>query len=286
MVPPSLARCNLRLLRTTVVDAGADNVSRAAASLIALGSRESIDRGGLGVLRLAEITGGDKGQLSRILKTLDAAGLVERDADTRNYRLGWQLFALAARVADQRLLELAPPVLADLVQTVGERANLSVLRGTEVLTVFSERSPHSVQSVDWVGRCAPSYCTSAGRALLLDHDRSDLASLFEKTDFGRYGPNAPSDIESLHRRLVASRARGFAVVDEEFEPEVIAVAAPVRNFSGRICAAVNVSAPKFRLGGARRVNAVGKALKSAADTISAGLGESPTVRAVRDGEHR
>jgi DNA-binding IclR family transcriptional regulator len=269
-----------------VVDAGADNVSRAAAALVALGSRESIDRGGLGVLRLAEITGGDKGQLSRLLKTLDCHGLVERDAETRTYRLGWQLFVLASRVGDQRLLGLAPPLLARLVDKVGERANLSVLRGTEVLTVFSEPSPRSVQSVDWVGRTVPSYCTSAGRALLSDHGLDELTALFADTEFGRHGPNAPPDVDSLHRRLVASRARGFAVVDEEFEPELIAVAAPIRNFSGRICAAVNVSAPKFRLGGNRRVGMVGRALKEVADELSLRLGESPAAGAVRDGEQR
>jgi IclR family KDG regulon transcriptional repressor len=262
-----------------VVDAGADSVSRAAAALIALGSRESVDRGGLGVLRLAELTGGDKGQVSRLLKTLDAHGLVERDAETRNYRLGWQLFVLASRVGDQRLLGLAPPLLAGLVERLGETANLTVLRGTEVLTVFSEPSPRAVQSVEWVGRKVPAYCTSSGRALLLDQNRDDLAGLFDGVEFDRLGPNAPPDVDALHRRIVASRARGYAVVDEEFEPGLIAAAAPVRNFAGRICAAVNVSAPKFRLGGARRVAAVGRALKDVADELAQLLGERPLAGA-------
>ncbi|MEP6695434.1 MAG: IclR family transcriptional regulator [Pseudonocardiales bacterium] len=269
-----------------MVDTGADNVSRAAAALTALGSRESLDRGGLGVLRLAELTGGDKGQLSRLLKTLDSHGLVERDEQTRTYRLGWQLFVLASKVGDQRLLGLAPPLLARLVDKVGERANLSVLRGTEVLTVFSEPSPRSVQSVDWVGRTVPSHCTSAGRALLFDHSKDMLVALFAETEFGRHGPNAPGDVESLHRRLVASRARGFAVVDEEFEPDLIAVAAPIRNFSGVICAAVNVSAPKFRLGGSRRIGVVGRALVEVAGELSQHLGEPPAVGALLDGEPR
>ena len=267
-----------------MVDAGADSVSRAAAALIALGSRESLARGGLGVLRLAEITGGDKGQVSRLLKTLDAHGLIERDPDTRNYRLGWQLFVLASQVGDQRLLGLAQPLLARLVEQLGERANLSVLRGTEVLTLFSEPSPRSVQTVDWVGRTVPSSCTSSGRALLFDHSKSELAELFADTPFSGLGHAAPRDADSLHRRIVASRARGYAVVDEEFEVGLIAAAAPVRDFSGRICAAVNVSAPKFRLGGVRRVTAVGKALKEVADELSLLLGETPVVPVTQDRE--
>jgi IclR family KDG regulon transcriptional repressor len=245
-----------------------------------------VDHGGLGVLRLAELTGGDKGQLSRLLKTLDVHGLVERDAETQNYRLGWQLFALASRVGDQRLLTLAQPLLARLVEELGERANLSVLRGTEVLTVFSEQSARAVQTVDWVGRTVPAYCTSSGRALLFDHDRDGLVDLFADTEFRRLGPNSPRDVNELHRRIVATRARGYAVVDEESESGLIAAAAPVRNFSGRVCAAVNVSAPKFRLGSARRVSAVGRGLKEIADELSSLLGDNSGNGDTRDSEGR
>lgn len=264
-----------------MVDIGSDNVSRAMAALTALGSRESLDRGGLGVLRLAELTGGDKGQLSRLLKTLAEHGFVERDPDDRTYRLGWQLFALASRAGDQRLLGLAQPLLARLVEQVGERANLSVLRGAEVFTIFSEASPRSVQSVDWVGRTVPAYCTSSGRALLFDHERDDLRALFAATPFQRLGPNSPPDVDVLYDRVVAARARGFAAVDEESEPGLVAVAAPVRNAGRAICAAVNVSAPRFRLGGARRLGTVGAAVREAADALSAllagtGAGIVPT----------
>lgn len=238
------------------------------------------------MLRLAEITGGDKGQLSRLLRTLDGHGLVERDNDTHMYRLGWQLFALASRMGDQRLFGLAQPLLAGLVEQLGERTNLSVLRGTRVLTVLSEASPRAVQTVDWVGRTVPSYCTSSGRALLFDHSAAELASLFAGTEFSRLGPKAPRDAAALHRRIVTGRARGYAVVDEEFEPGLIAVAAPVRDASARICAAVNVSAPKFRLGGTRRVAAVGRALVGVADTLTVLLGETPGVSLSQDGDQR
>lgn len=245
-----------------------------------------MDHGGLGVVRLAELTGGDKGQLSRLLKTLDDHGLVERDAETQTYRLGWQLFALASRVGDQRLLGLAQPLLAGLVERLGERANLSILRGTDVLTLVSEGSARAVQTVDWAGRTVPAYCTSSGRALLFDHTRAELTALFADTDFRRLGPNSPRDVDTLHRRIVASRARGYAVVDEEFEPGLIAAAAPVRNFSGRICGSVNVSAPKFRIGSTRRVATAGRALKEVADELSTLLGENTDNRATRDSEQR
>lgn len=256
-----------------MVDAKSDGVSRAAATLIALGSEEALRAEGLGVVRLAELTGGDKGQISRLLKTLTDHGLVERDENTLGYHLGWQLFALAARAGDQRLLQVARPLLAQLVADLGERASISVLRATEVLTVFSAPSPRAVQATGWVGRTVPAYCTSSGRALLLDHSKDDLVELFTGVDFDPLGPRSPRDVGVLYKRVVAARACGYAVVDDEFEPGLAAAAAPVRDLHGRICGAVNVSAPKFRLGGARRLGVVGLAVKDVADEVSRRLGE-------------
>lgn len=256
-----------------MVDAKSDGVSRAAATLVALGSDEALQAGGLGVVRLAELTGGDKAQVSRLLTTLAEHGFVERDQETLGYHLGWQLFALAARAGDQRLLQVTKPLLAQLVVDLGERASLSVLQATEVLTVFSAASPRAVQATGWVGRTVPAYCTSSGRALLLDHSKDDLVELFAGVAFDPLGPRSPRDVDALYKRVVAARARGYAVVDEEFEPGLAAAAAPVRDFNGRICGAVNVSAPRFRLGGSRRLATVGRSVKDVADEISRSLGE-------------
>lgn len=256
----------------TVVDVKPAGVSRAAATLVALGSGEATARGGLGVVRIAELVGADKGHVSRLLTTLAEHGLVERDVDTREYRLGWQLYALAARAGDQRLLETARPLLGRLVRDLGERVSLSVLRGAEVLTVFSESPSRAVQATGWVGRTVPAYCTSSGRALLFDHGRDELATVFAGVRFRSLGPNAPPDVRELYRRIDAGRPSGFAVVDEESEPGLVAAAAPVRDFRGRVCAAVNVSGPKFRLGGRTRLLAVGRAVKVVTDELSLLLG--------------
>lgn len=258
------------------------------ATLIALGSGETLERGGLGVVRVAELTGGDKGHVSRLLKTLAECGLVERDPDTLNYRLGWQLFALAARAGDQRLLEAARPLLARLVEDLEERVNLSVLHGTEVLTVFSEPSPRALQVAGWVGRTVPAYCTSSGRALLFDHQRDQLTALFAGTQFRQLGPQAPANVDELHERIVQSRAVGYAAVDEEFEPGLVAVAAPVHDFRGRICAAVNVSGPKFRFDASNPLEAVGCAIKEVADelTLLLGTGSGASREATKAGSDR
>src|SRR3954463_15273741 len=158
--------------------AGELRLERMIDILTALGEPASTGDSGLGGVRIAGPGGREKSQVSRALRTLAGTGLVERDAATREYRLGWRLFALAARVGDQRLLALSPPVLHGLVGTLGGTAHLTVLDGVDVVTVLSEASPSVVRAIEWTGRAVPAHSTSAGRALLLDHDAASLRGLF------------------------------------------------------------------------------------------------------------
>jgi DNA-binding IclR family transcriptional regulator len=250
--------------------AGEMRLERMIDILTALGEPESTTNGGLGVVRVAELVGREKSQVSRALRTLHQSGLLERDTTTREYRLGWRLFALAARTGDQRLLAHGPPVLHRLVAALGETAHLTVLDGGQVVTVLSESSPSNVRANEWVGHAVPAHTTSSGRALLLDHDAESLRALLGDGEFEAPEPRAPRDVAALAARLTEARAAGYAIADEEFEPGLVGVAAPVRDFRGRIVAALNVSAPKFRLG--ERLAAAGGEIRSAADGLSAGLG--------------
>lgn len=247
----------------------ATSLRRGLAILFALEGDASRD-GGLGVTRIAELLGREKSQISRSLKILAQYGLVERDPDTRGYRLGWRLFAMAGRSGHANLVVASAPLLKGLVRDLGETAHLSILEGSEVMTLLSEAPNRAVRAAGWIGRTVPAHCTSSGRALLFDHQLEHLEALFGSDELQCAGPNAPPNIQELARRTAAARARGFAAVDEEFEPGLVAVAAPVRDFRGRVAAAINVSAPKFRF--EKRVAVAGEAVKDAAGELSRQLG--------------
>lgn len=243
---------------------------RGLALLTVLASEQAVRAGGLGVVQIAERAGFEKSLVSRTLRTLAEGGIVERDAVTRAYRLGWRLFALAARAGDPRLLAGAPPLLRRLTGELGERSHLSVLHGWEALALHSEAPARAVQTVGWAGRLAPAWCTAAGRALLIDCSRSEVTDLLGEQPLEARGPNAPRDLNEVHERILAARARGYAVADEEYEEGLLAVAAPVRDFRGRVVAAVDVSAPRYRLSGRRGAAAV--RVMAVADELSLRLG--------------
>ncbi len=255
-----------------MVATDATSLRRGIEILLALGTDQAVESRGLGVLRVSELVGREKSQVSRSLRTLAEYGLVERDSETLGYRLGARLFVLGTRASEPRLLAAAPHVLAELVDRLGETAHLSALQGSEVLTLLSESPEHAIRAADWVGKTALAHCTSAGRALLFDHDLAALEALFAEQELSAAGPRAPATVGELAARIAADRACGYALVDEEFEAGLVGVAAPVRDVRGRIVAALNVSAPKFRFGA--RVAAVGPDLRVAADELSVLLGWS------------
>lgn len=246
--------------------------------LRALGSDAALAEGGLGVTQIASLTGHEKSQVSRVLAALSDYGLAERAPGSRAYRLGWDLFTLAARAGEPRLIEEARAALGRLVDDVGEAAHLSVLRGREVLTLLTQPSPHAVAATGWIGRTVPVHCTSSGRVLLLDHDRAALAALLGLGPLPPAGPGAPTDLPELERRIRRARQVGYAVADEESEPGLVAVAAPIRDFTGQVVAAINVSAPKFRLG--NRLHATGERIRTSAEVLSDALG-APAGTGVR-----
>lgn len=246
------------------------SLRRGVAILDALAGDVSVRNGGLRVTDLVELVGREKSQVSRTLKTLAECGLVERDDEELRYRLSWRFYSLAARAGEQRLLEQAAPLLRRLVARLDERAHLSVLQGAEVLTLLSESSGHSVQAAGWTGRTVPCWCTSSGRALLFDHDRTALQALLARTAFQARGPNAPHSVEELGERIAAARERGVAVVRDELEQGLSAAAAPVRDVRGRLLGVLNVSGPTFRLG--EHLDAAAAEVLAAAQELSAALG--------------
>jgi DNA-binding IclR family transcriptional regulator len=248
-------------------------VRRAVALLSTLGSDEALHAGGLGVKRLSELTGNEISRVSRALEVLSESGLVDRDPDTRAYRLGWRFFGLAARAGQPRLRQAAATYVRRLTEEFEERAYLSVLDGGEVLTVMSESPPHTLQPTSWVGRSHPYvYSTSAGRALLFGHTDEELSALLGKAEFDPPGPNGPKSFEDFAALLASERERGWALSDEEFEPGLLGVAAPVFDFDGRVVAALNLSGPKFRSGTA--LTAAGPRLVEVAAELSSALGYS------------
>ncbi len=197
-------------------------------------------RGGPGVVRLAEDGGLDKGQASRLLRDLVGTGTLARDG--HEFRAGADLLAVAAQAGPWGVESRA--LLRGLVVRFGACAYVDVLRRAMVLSVRAELAAWAEFSWARAGRLTPVWCTGAGRALLFDRSREEIARLLGGEDFiGAGGPYAPRTLEELLARVTADAGRGIAVCESEYDEDVLEVAAPVRDPHGDVVAAVSAVVP-------------------------------------------
>lgn len=248
--------------------------ARLLALLEALAGFEAEARHGLTVAELARALERDKSVVSRQVRPLVDLGVLER-SDEGRHSLGWRLFAIAARAGDQRLLSLTPPVMRRLSQLAQERSHLNVRQGTDVLTILSESPHRAVEATGWVGRTTPVACTSSGRALLFDHSDAAIRELFGAGVEPGDGPESVRDVDDLITRTRAGRRAGFASVVAEFDADLSAVAAPVRDAHGRIVGALNISAPSYRL--KERLPTAGRQVARAAAQLSRAMSSPPAT---------
>jgi DNA-binding IclR family transcriptional regulator len=216
---------------------------------------------------IARVVGRERSQVSRMLKSLAAAGLVEQNPETRAYRLGWQLFVLAARAGDQRLVGPGTAILRAVVTETGETALLSVLSGNRSFTVLSQRPDRNVQAGGWVGRTSPLHAAASGRALLLDLPDDAVRDL-AAADIGaaNLGPRAPTSLPQVLEKLARERQAGYCVALDELEGGLTSVGVPVRDSTGTIIAALNISGPTVRM--ADRIDALAATAETAARRLS------------------
>jgi DNA-binding IclR family transcriptional regulator len=218
---------------------------------------------------LTAATGLAKSTTSRLLMALERAGLVRRDA-RGHFRPGEMFVRYAWRGgAEAGLTAVAQPFLERLGAATGETVNLGVASDGRVEQIAQVDSTYLIGGTNWVGLAVPLHCAALGKVLLA-WDAAELPP-------GRLARAAPKTITSraaLAADLAAVRRRGWALTDEELEPGLIAVAAPVFRDGGVIVAALSVSGPASRLTPAR-IAEVAVAATTEAAGLSAVLGHQP-----------
>ncbi len=240
------------------------SVARAIALLDVLADSEV----GLGVNELARRIGVSASTASRLLATLQDAGVVDR-SEGGPYRLGLRLVALSDRVLAQLDVRArARPLLARLGADTGETATLSVPGEGEAITVDFVPSPSSVVSMARVGRPSVPHATATGKVMLAF---VAAASPRAGGPLTAYTERTITDPATLAAELSAVRERGWAQAIGEREPDLGAVAAPVFGRGGELAAILGVQGPASRLPAATR-KALRQPLIDAAAELSRALG--------------
>lgn len=193
----------------------------------------------LTVSQTANATQMTRAAARRLLLTLERLGYVTTDG--KNFELAPKILELGnAYMASRGWLAAASPALARLRATLNESVSVTVLQDVEVIYVARFPATRVLTMAMEVGGRQPAYCTATGRVLLSDLPDRGLRSALAESDIRPRGPNAVTDRDTLFDEITRVRRQGYALVDQELEPGLIAVSVPLRNAAGTPLAAVKV----------------------------------------------
>ena len=134
-----------------------------------------------------------------------------------------------------------------LAAEVGETVNIAVLRSHFAVNVDQARGPSAVGTHNWVGELTPLHATSSGKVLLAYMASDARRELLESAGLTRFTEHTITSIDTLDEQLTRVMADGYVVSSEELEHGLNAVAAPIRDHTGAVVAALSVSGPGYRL---------------------------------------
>jgi DNA-binding IclR family transcriptional regulator len=200
----------------------------------------------LGVTELAARIGLGKSNVHRLLQALVELGYVRRDGEAGEYAASIRLWELGSAVLTNLDLRRAAQSWMDwLLDRTRETVHLSVLDGDDVVYVHKLDSPEPVRAYTQIGGRAPAYAVATGKAMLAWIDGGALEAVSHRLH--AFSSRTLTDPAEFLRDMERVRQQGFAVNRGEWRESVGGVAAPVRDPSGRVVAAVGLSGPIERL---------------------------------------
>jgi len=240
---------------------GVQSVDRALSLLAAVA--DSSPRGATSS-QLAERCGLNKATAWRLLGSLEAHGLVQRDPLSGRYSVGHAVIRMSAAAGYDGLVRRCHPVLERVSAETGETADLAVT-GPHGVTYVGEVAPGSVLAVNWLAREVPLHATSTGLAYLAWLPESEARGLLERPLRG-FTDATVTDPDRVVAVLRRTRERGYAACAGELEPTLYGVSAPVLDHRrGHPVAVFSIWGSADRVPSSRFADLGATAMEAAAD---------------------
>jgi DNA-binding IclR family transcriptional regulator len=237
----------------------------------------SVERRGMALAELGRATGIPKSSLFRILVTLQHHRCVSWNEAERKYELGPRLSELGSSYLEQYdLYDAAARFMKEVAEKSQETVFLGKLEDGEVIYMRRMESPRSATVVKKLGQRVPAHCTATGVAMLAFLPESEVDAILDSHGMEAYNAATVTDRAAFKRRLAKVRRQGFAVVDGEYNEEVICISAPVFDQTRRPRASLTVAMLAGRLDRSEQINVASSLVRDAAAEFSRDLGYSAT----------
>lgn len=227
----------------------------------------------LTLTELSERSLRNKATVRRIALTLRDLGYLRQDG-ARRFSLTPKVLDLGARFLQTiSLPDVAEPYLTELAGRTHESANLAIRDGAEVLYILRIAAAKRILALNLqVGSRLPVHATSLGKALLLGSSRQQLVEILGDPPWSQFTGSTRTDPDRLLADLEEARTLGCALADGELEAGLRSISAPVRDASGGIVAAINISTHSLRVPLDQLLGPMREDLLQTAASVSQALG--------------
>ncbi|MEE2523803.1 IclR family transcriptional regulator [Pseudarthrobacter sp. J75] len=253
------------------------------------GSLQSVDRaiavlkvlaraGKAGVTEVAEEMGVHKSTISRLLRALEAQGMVQSSGRGK-YQLGLGILHLANSIPMRLdLAREARPFLEALAARFGETVNLAVLSLSNVINIDEAFGPSTTADMrNWMGRATPLHATSSGKVFLASLTVAQRNRVLTEKGMPALTKRTITSRQDLESQLLAVAESGYATVHGELEDGLNGIAVPIRGREGTVIAAVSISGPSARFEPEKLPGLIDE-LKISGEKISENMGYVPESR--------
>ena len=211
----------------------------------------------------------------RLLNTLESLRFIERPSGGSDYRLGMAVLRLGFEyLGSLELTELGQPIIERLCNDVHYPCNIVVRDGRSIVYVAKVTTPTPLTSSVRVGTRLPAHATVLGRVLLEDLSLAELRALYPEGQLEAHTANTPKTVLDLFNLVQSDRTRAVVVGEGFYEASISTVAAPVRDHSTRIVAALGATIPSAHVDPAQQDELMQR-VRAAADELSRHLNYSP-----------
>ena len=227
----------------------------------------------IGAPEFARRLGLPRSTVFRLLSTLESLGFVERSGN--DYRLGVAVLRLGFEYINSlELTELGQPVLQRLCDDIRYPVNLVMRDGRSIVYVAKVTPPTPFASAVRIGTRLPAHATVLGRILLEDLTLPELRALYPEDHLEVYSGSTPKTVLELFDMVQVDRQRGYVLGEGFYESSISTIAAPVRDETGHIIAALGATIPSGHIH-PERIDGLVQRVRAAADELSGLLNYQP-----------
>lgn len=235
--------------------------------LQALGEQKEI-----GVSELSQRLMMSKATTYRFLQTMKAMGYVAQEGEADKYQLTLKLFELGAKSLEYvDLIELADKEMRHISEQTNEALHLGALDENAIIYIHKIDSGYNLRMQSRIGRRNPLYSTAIGKVLLAERDEQFVRTVLQDVEFIKHTERTLENVEQLLGELEQVRSQHFAEDNEEQEPGLRCIAAPVYDRFGHVIAGLSMSLPTIRFD-EQRMDYYVELLQTAGRNISQQLG--------------